>query len=233
MDGRFVNLADRRVNQIICFFFELDVITYTLLAYIIYSMFIALICAAIRLQIIVPSWGKWAAVIATIIYTLIIWFLIFTVLIRPPAGKEEQKLYQSWGFRILYAWIEFIHSIILLSVVLGFIFWIRCGMQLFVSLIFFLLLLLAWYLFPLAYRKPVRNLLMLWSKDEDADKLKEGNEQMMRLSSLRSASIVLVKSDIDPEKKVNLATAIARHFEKYISEGISDEFSYNPDELED
>jgi len=233
MDQKFAKLTDKGVRNIICFFFELDAITYTLLTYIVYSMLVALICAAVHLQIIGPSWGKGVAVIASIVYAIIIWLLIVTILLCLPDAEEERKLYEFWRSRVPYAIVEFILSFILLSLVFTSLFWFRSGMVLFVSLVFFLIVLLAWYLIPLAHRKPVRNLLVLWSKDEDTDGSRERNEQTVRLSSLRSASIVLVKLDIDPEQKVNLVTATAKHFEKYINKGAAGQFSYNLEDPED
>ena len=235
MDQKFAKLTNKSVYNIICFFFELDVITYTLLAYIIYSMFVALICALVHLHLIGPSCGKWIAVIASIVYAIIIWILVITtlLLLPKPEKEKERMLCKLWRSRVPYAIVEFILSVILLSLVFASLLWRRSGMVLFVSLVLFLMVLLAWYLIPLAHRKPVRNLLVLWSKDEDTDSSRQRNEQTVRLSSLRSASIVLVKLDIDHEKKVNLTIATAKHFERYISKGATDHFSYNLEDPED
>ena len=53
--------------------------------------------------------------------------------------------------------------------------------------------------------------------DEGSPPVTEKDEQIVRMSCLKSASALFSGADLDPKKKVRLTLAAARRFQKYIS----------------
>ena len=152
------------IDDILQFFFELDVIIFTILIYILYSIIAAIVFSLVHYKVIFPDFGNYLVLLPSIIYTVLIIWLVIKVVFNPPTQDIANVIFLRWTkkSRRLYGWMEIILAVSLPVIVYVYLWVLERGLALFLFNIFYLTILFIIYLIPIAYRKPVRNLLFLW-----------------------------------------------------------------------
>jgi len=150
-------LMHKNVLNIISFFYEVDIITYTILLYIICSILIVIILAAINMKVCTPcKIARLSIFIIAFIYCVVTTILLFCrcneVIKKDYHWKKEGLLYMRLGLLLLIFFLVFI----------GILLWYNKGIKLFLFLSVFLMILFSLYLFPIGNRRPVTNILDLW-----------------------------------------------------------------------
>jgi hypothetical protein len=146
---------DYRIVSIRHFFYEIDVVTYAILVFIVYSSVYSLLCSMVNLSVVTPGCGiSWAYGTAAV---YVIWniSLARTLLDKTfrPDWIHKTRFFCFYVGVLLFWLCGMIASL-----------WIcHSGLGLFGWNVFILVLLLAWYLIPIQNRLPVTHLLELWT----------------------------------------------------------------------
>lgn len=150
--------SNNALISILNFFYEIDMISYTILTFIVYSQFAVVVCILFKYLLLSEHNAKKIIFIISAAYVIIILFLMTLSVIRKYMKKENWTNCSLW----ICITIEFIY---LIFFCLG-IHYTMCsnpsGKLFFLFIVSFLIILFVWYLIPIAHRKPVRNLLAIW-----------------------------------------------------------------------
>ena len=163
LDNRFFNGGtthrNERANEIRCFFHESDVLTYTLLLYIVYSSLSVLFLLGCKLGVITGGHTKLVILFLTIAHTVVLTILA----ILKFKDTRENRIFSSRDkllvFVVVYALISLFGVITILYV------WPNNGTEgilLFLALIAGHICLYVAYLLSAVIRTPVSNLVDVW-----------------------------------------------------------------------
>jgi len=171
-DQRVVQATDEHVGRIICFFYEIDTITFTLLVYILYSIAVILMLLGVLYAVLQPPAARTWIIVLTGMYATTILFLVFREIFR--TNKEARKMRRNfyWTSRWCYGILELVLLAILCYAVYYILYVHQSGMLLFLFLILFLAILFAWYLSSIALKQPVRAILARWLSNKACEKVK-------------------------------------------------------------
>lgn len=155
------------VRNILCFFYEIDTITFTILIYILYSILVTLMFAYVHFEILSPSLAFYLVIILSIFYSgIIIRLLNFEFSKKTSDMKNIRDKYWENKYRKAYKWGEILFMALLWAGVLYTLLVMKKGLALFLFLIILLVILFCSYLLPIAYRTPVRNMLSQWMNNK-------------------------------------------------------------------
>ncbi len=68
-----------------------------------------------------------------------------------------------------------------------------------------------------------RNITKINMDDEDGNFMERKHESIIRMSCLKSASELISDSDVEPNKRADLAIDFARKFEKYVKDDLEED----------
>ena len=73
-----------------------------------------------------------------------------------------------------------------------------------------------------------RNITKINMNDDDGDFMERKHESIIRMSCLKSASELIAGSDLEPDKRADMALDFARKFEMYVKDDLEEEIKPEP-----
>ena len=171
-DGSLVNTKERRLQseQIICFFYEIDVITFTILLFIVYSALVVLLLLGYNLGAVRVENTELAVVVLSFLHFGMHLYLAF---IKLP----KTRMRGEWRARDIYVVFDTLFSTGVAGGAFYIIYAIKSGTVLFLFLVGVLIMLYVVYLIPMALRMPVSNMLDLWQDlGEECESREKGSK---------------------------------------------------------